>query len=93
MNAIAACTGKPGRTKTEQSALEAIAKKGFWVGRGKRAFNAAKRMQADDLVPGASFQFEAFNANAARSQWHHPKFIPAYEVVISTQCTGDNEKS
>lgn len=91
MNVLATRDGKPGRTKTERQAIEAIAKKGFWVGRGKRAFNAGKRMQADSLIPGASFQFEAFNANAARSQWHHPKFIAAYEVVISTQFTAGKE--
>lgn len=74
-----------GRNKTEQTALDAIAKKGFWVGRGKRAFNAGKRMQADNLIPGATFRFEAFNANGLRSQWHHPRFIAAYEVAISKQ--------
>ena len=71
--------------KTEQAALESVARKGFWIGRGKRAFDVAKGMQARNAIAGATYRFDAFNANGHRSQWHHPKFIPAYEVEINVQ--------
>ena len=71
--------------KTEQAALESVARKGFWVGRGKRAFDVAKRMQARNAIAGATYRFDAFNANGHRSQWNHPRFVPAYEVEIKVQ--------
>lgn len=72
-------------SKTEQQAREVIAARGFWTGRGARAFRVAKRMQRDNAIAGATYSFAVDNANGMKSQWNHPKFIPAYEVVIDTR--------
>lgn len=70
--------------KTEREARETIAKRGYWVGRGKRAFDVAKGMQARTAIPGARYSFDVFNANgsAFKSQWNSPRFLAAYEVLI-----------
>ena len=68
---------------TERAAVESVQRRGYWTGRGKRAFKVAKRMERDGTIPGATYSYSAFNANGSRSQWNHPKFIAAYEVVIT----------
>lgn len=68
--------------KTEREAMESVTRKGYWVGRGKRAFEVAKGMQARAAIPGATYKFEGFNGNGHKVQWNHPKFVPAYEVLI-----------
>ena len=36
--------------KTEQAALESVARKGFWIGRGKRAFDWALDAKVTSLA-------------------------------------------
>lgn len=73
---------RPASGKTEMEAMESVSRKGFWIGHGKRAFDVAKRMQARAAIPGATYTFEGFNGNGRKVQWDHPKFVPAYEVLI-----------
>jgi hypothetical protein len=70
---------------TRREVLDAVASRGFWTGRGKRAFDVAKRMQRDNAIAGATYSFSVDNANGMKSQWNHPKFIAAYEVVVDTR--------
>lgn len=71
-------------SKTEQEARSSIARKGYWVAQGKRGFDTARRMQARGAIPGATYQFDAFNGNSSawRSQWNSPRCLPCYEVEI-----------
>jgi hypothetical protein len=71
-------------SKTEAEARESVARKGFWIGRGKRAFDVAKRMQARAVIAGASYKFDAYNGNSSafRSQWDSPRVLACYEVLI-----------
>lgn len=65
-------------TKTETAILASISKKGFFVGQGKRAMNAARKLYAEGKI--STVTVHGFNANADKSQWNSPRFEAAYEI-------------
>ena len=71
-------------TKTEKNIIEKVKSRGFFVGVGKRIFDAAQKLKASGEMPDACFEFEVYNANGPefRSQWDSPKQRTAYEVAI-----------
>jgi len=69
-------------TKTEQLIIADLARKGFSIGFGKRFMSIARSMEAAGKLPGRKVSVDAYNGNAMKVQWNHPRFIPCYETEI-----------
>lgn len=69
-------------TTTAATILAALEKKSFYVGHGKRVMNAARKLEAQGLIPNGSVRVIGVNGNGHKSQWNSPRFIPAFETLI-----------
>lgn len=72
-------------SKTEQKIVAALAANGRYLGIGKRAFNAVRRMEAEGRLAGYRVSGCVFNANGPefKSQWNHPRAVAAYEISVA----------
>lgn len=71
-------------SKTEQIIRESIAKKGWFLGVGRRVLKTVQRLQAENAFPGASYKWSSSNINGPefKSQWNNPRPVIVWEASI-----------